>query len=126
MHYWGDDWFNKYGGDLYKAERYIYKYVRKTTGCIVVSKEKYGTIRYEMITIPVWFWRNLRFSIPFTRTKYGKKLWFFELSWLGLAWRGLGEKAMMRAIKQMVVKYPHLKKELTCGLDISKEELEKL
>lgn len=117
MHYWGDEWFEKYGNDLYEAERYIWRYVRKTTGCILISKEKYGTIRYERIMIPTWFWRNLRFQVPFVYTKYGPKLWFFELSWLGCKWRKLGCLALGRAVKKMIKKYPHLEKELTVDLD---------
>lgn len=52
MHYWGDEWFQKYGEDLRTAERYIFEFTEFFTGYHLSSKEKYGTIRYEWIVHP--------------------------------------------------------------------------
>lgn len=44
-HEWGDEDFD-FGG-LYKAENWIVKFYRRATGKNMMTKEKYGTIRYE-------------------------------------------------------------------------------
>lgn len=44
-HNWSDDNFD-FGG-LYKAERWIVKFYRRATKQNMMTKEKYGTIRYE-------------------------------------------------------------------------------
>lgn len=48
MHYWGDDWFEKNGDDLYKAINYCCD-VWRTYGRIGThGKEKYGTFRDQL------------------------------------------------------------------------------
>ena len=44
-HYWGDDW--EHWDELYKAEKWIVKFYEKVTGKYMITKEKYGTIRFE-------------------------------------------------------------------------------
>ncbi len=44
-HNWSDDDFDFNG--LYKAEVWIEKFYRRATGKNMITKEKYGTIRYE-------------------------------------------------------------------------------
>lgn len=45
MHMWNDDW--KHWDDLYKAQNYFCKFYEKCTGKYAMTKEKYGTIRFE-------------------------------------------------------------------------------
>lgn len=47
MHTWNDDW--PHWAKLEKAERWINKFYRRMTGKYIISKEKYGTIRYELV-----------------------------------------------------------------------------
>ena len=49
QHIWGDEWFEKNGGDLDNAGTWIAKQVHKATGKPCSWKEKYGTLRYEFI-----------------------------------------------------------------------------
>lgn len=46
-HYWGDEWFEKYGNDLNQAILYIYDEMKSRAGLHIILKEKYGTIRWE-------------------------------------------------------------------------------
>lgn len=48
-HEWNDNW--PYWPMLYKAENFISAFVRKTSPCFLVSKEKYGTVRYEWVFV---------------------------------------------------------------------------
>jgi hypothetical protein len=48
-HEWGDEWFEVNGDNLNSAMDYIFNYVYKYTRYKVMMKEKYGTIRYEML-----------------------------------------------------------------------------
>jgi len=49
VHYWGDEWFEKYGDDLFVAGNYIDTVYNNKTGKHLMWKEKYGSIRYEFI-----------------------------------------------------------------------------
>lgn len=101
MHDWGDEWFEKYGKDLYRAENYIYDFTRRWSRCHLMSKEKYGTIRYEHIFPPGggifynhWYskwWLNSRIY----------SLWA-RFGWYVCGW----------AIKRAVKKWPYLEDEL--------------
>lgn len=51
MHYWGDEWFEKYGDELYTAINEIERGLRKYH-IGVCGKEKYGTYRDDFLT----FW----------------------------------------------------------------------
>lgn len=46
-HCWGDGW--EHWNELYKAERYFNKFYEKCTGKYPMTKEKYGTMRFEYI-----------------------------------------------------------------------------
>ncbi|MCQ2737227.1 MAG: hypothetical protein MJ224_01295 [archaeon] len=60
MHYWGDEWFQKYGNDLYKAIDEIDKQLRKYhIGAI--TKEKWGCRREDMLR----FWDGGLYTILF-------------------------------------------------------------
>lgn len=49
MHSWGDEWE---GWDtLYKAEKWMRTFYKKCTGKYMMSKEKWGTIRYEFTSM---------------------------------------------------------------------------
>lgn len=45
MHIWGDEWFQKYGDQLYKAIDVFEKRIIKWAKCGVCGKEKFGTYR---------------------------------------------------------------------------------
>lgn len=90
-HYWGDDWFLENGRDLADAERYIWNFVNKWAKCCLISKEKYGTLRYERILPPRWTW------------KY---------NWIYLKWRSVGIKAFRIAIRKAIKKYPTVAPEI--------------
>lgn len=42
MHKWGDEWFKKYGPDLYEAIDWIEEELRKS-GIQIIGKEKWGS-----------------------------------------------------------------------------------
>ena len=48
----GDEWFQEHEHELHKAMTWIGKFYYRTTGKYICFKEKYGTVRYEMM----WFW----------------------------------------------------------------------
>lgn len=52
MHYWGDEWFQKYGETFYKAIDVFEERIRKWAKCGVYGKEKYG--RYEDEYFRMW------------------------------------------------------------------------
>lgn len=60
MHYWGDEWFEANGNDLYHAISFIEKRLRKF-GIGVCGKEKYGTYRDEYLQ----FWNGGLYQILF-------------------------------------------------------------
>ena len=60
MHYWGDEWFEKNGNDLYDAINYIEGYLHKHH-IGVCGKEKYGTYRDEYLT----FWNGGIYQLLF-------------------------------------------------------------
>lgn len=49
MHSWGDDW--PHWPDLYKAQEYFRNLYERCTGKRPITKEKYGTIRYEWVEL---------------------------------------------------------------------------
>jgi hypothetical protein len=104
IHMWGDDW--PYWPDLENARIFIYKYVKRYSGCRLMSKEKYGTIRYEYVFPPG--------GGLFYRT-------WWQKYWLGSnlynMWVNFGWKMTARAIRKAVLKWPQLTKELVCDFD---------
>lgn len=96
-HEWGDDWFLKHGTDLDNAIEYIVSYVKRHTGCTLVCKEKYGTIRYEFMVPPSFVdW----------------SLWLYR-KWITYSW-----KVCLRAAQDMVNTYPELEDEIMEDLAI--------
>lgn len=93
MHYWGDEWFNKYGDQLYNAIDAFEKRIRKLAKCGVCGKEKFGTYRDDFFQMwdgslvqilfgykycyKEWYERIICFFdnrlIPVKKTKYGWK-----------------------------------------------------
>lgn len=105
MHSWNDKWFEKYGDDLYKAQRYVTSQVKKYSACHLMSKEKFGTIRYEWIFPPG--------GGLFYRHWYSR---FWIESRLYDLWRNYGWYITKRAVYSAIKKYPHLKDELLSDL----------
>ena len=86
MHYWGDEWFQKNGDDLYTAISFIEKRLRKY-GIFVCGKEKWGCYRDDFLhlwdgsigryepVIYTWYekllYRINHNLIPYKKTKFG-------------------------------------------------------
>lgn len=118
-HIWGDDW--PHWDDLYKAESYISAYVYKYSFCRLMSKEKYGTIRYEYV-YPPFSRKHWRIMVPYFRrhTSLGDFPYYFfywQTSVLYNAWRWWGYKMLGRAVRKACVKFPNVVKELTDDLE---------
>ncbi|MBQ1571522.1 MAG: hypothetical protein IIZ78_10390 [Clostridiales bacterium] len=75
MHYYGDDWFNEHGDDLYDAIAILDKRLRKA-GVIVYCKEKYGTMRTDFFRL----WDGNLSDILFGRKLY-RDNWFEDVVW---------------------------------------------
>ena len=99
MHDWGDGW--PYWDELWQAETTIVKAVKKYTRCILISKEKYGTIRYEYM-FP-----------PYCRVWYSNKLnrWW-QQCWITHLWCKLGFYVAKRVILRILRDKPYLAEEL--------------
>lgn len=65
MHYWGDEWFEKNGNDLYEAINFIEKNLRKHQ-IGVCGKEKYGTYRDQFLN----FWSGGLYDLLFGHRCY--------------------------------------------------------
>lgn len=133
---WGDDWFELNGNDLYQAEVYIRNYVKRWSRCDLMTKEKYGTIRYQQIFVPgtAIYWtkadkflaklfgsrtKTMSYSIKTIDTniimsvhtyQYPRVLW--HTSWLCNRWRQYGKWVLKKAVYSAVKKWPHLKEEV--------------
>jgi len=112
MHQWGDDW--EHWDELYATEQKIRKTVWFWTRCRLISKEKYGTIRYEFILPP-----GGKFFYP---KKYYKVLNWWNSSKLFHWWCKLGWKFTLWTVLKTAKKKPYLADELLEDL-ASNEEL---
>lgn len=101
MHSWGSEWDERFGDDLTEAHYYIINYVKRRTGCYLMSKEKYGTIRYEYIFPPG--------GGLFYRHWYSR---FWIASKLYQLWVSFGWYMTKRAVYSAIQKYPWLADEL--------------
>lgn len=90
-HEWGDSW--PHWNELYQAEQYIFKYVKKYSFCYLSLKEKYGTLRYEFINPPRWSW------------------YIFDC-WLYFKWIKLGQFVLNKAVCSACKKFPNVKAEI--------------
>lgn len=73
MHYWGDEWFNKHGDDLYAAINEIEHNLRKYRIC-VCGKEKWGCYRDDFLRLWDGGWYYIIFgpSLCFRPCRYYK------------------------------------------------------
>lgn len=110
MHYWGDEWFDKHGDDLYTAQRYISTHVKRYSRCNLISKEKYGTIRYEYILPP--------YGALFIRNRVHR---YWLHCYLYRVWTGYGWWTTLRAVENAIEKWPHLEAELMQDLACNEE-----
>ena len=76
MHYWGDEWFEKNGKDLYDAINFIEDYLRKHH-IGVCGKEKYGTYRDEYLRL----WNGGIYSILFGHRGYVGTYHRYKCEW---------------------------------------------
>ena len=121
-HYWGDDWFEKYGDDLCNAGAYISKFTKRWSRCYLIYKEKFGSLRYEYIVPPKGSVVSLRFCIkaPWKRKhrwgdeefEYHPVLFAWNECWLYRKWELFGAWVCCVAIKRAIKKWPHLEDEL--------------
>lgn len=125
MHYWGDEWFEKNGGDLNAAINYCIDTWRKYGRIGTHGKEKYGTFRdqlqglwdgglheliwpgYVRIVSPFIYWKLDRYFIK-PITKYTGLQWLF---------RRYQKWVYNYAIQKMCKKYPNIIDELVNDLD---------
>lgn len=49
MHFWGDEWFQKYGDELHEAIEKLEKRIEKWAKAGICGKEKHGTYRDEYL-----------------------------------------------------------------------------
>ena len=103
-HEWGDEDFD--WNSLYEAQSYIFDYVYKYSRCRVITKEKYGTIRYEYIFPP--------YGTLFYRSKL-QRLWC--RSFLYRLWIKLGKKVLESAVYSACEKYPTVKAEILADFE---------
>lgn len=101
MHEWGDGW--PYWDMLHKAHDQIERTFRRLTGCTLISKEKYGTLRYEYILGPghslcYYDWNVSKVK----RAALAVSGWWAVRCWRILWW----------VIKYYAKKYPNVKHEL--------------
>lgn len=120
-HEWGDNW--PYWSKLYEAEHFIWVYTYRYSRCNLISKEKYGTLRYEYLFPPGG---SVRFGphlyVPFLRrtVKIANKkfpnqkiyIWMWSQSWLYRLWAKYGRWVLRKAIKKACEKYPEVKAEI--------------
>lgn len=126
-HDWSDPWFEKHGNTLYKAQGYIHDYVYKWSWCRLMSKEKYGTIRYEWVLPPGGRLSGIKhISLPFPlfhkKIKIGNGeiikghivLWSWQsyYSWTYRKWEQFGWWMTDIAIEKACKKWPEVSKEL--------------
>lgn len=90
MHYWGDEWFQKYGSSFYKAIGKLESRMRSWARVGVCGKEKWGMYRSDFLTFwdggltQIFFGYRARYRgfahllynfdhylIPIKKTKYG-------------------------------------------------------
>ena len=125
-HEWGDDDFDWDG--LYAAALFIGDYTRKwSLGCSLMSKEKYGTIRYEHLFPPGVSVRvGFQIVLPFFRKKSvyfdgGLPIILFDWSTCRITrlWRQWGWKMVLRGTRKAVEKWPHLEDEIMEDLAVN-------
>lgn len=122
MHDWSDDWFKRYGNDLYDAQLYISDYTKRWSRCNLLSKEKYGTIRYEHIVPPyghayclvaaIWAPWKKYVKVGDKDYSYRPLLFAWNECWLYRKWAHFGWYICGLAIKKAIRRWPHLEDEL--------------
>ena len=93
-HEWGDEDFD--WDALYKAERFIVIWMRRTTGMWIPIKEKYGTLRY---------------GVPYRRR-----------CWLRLQWERLAWHMFPVIIFIACTRWHHIAPEILCDLLPSRDK----
>ncbi len=117
-HSWYDDPPWPYWDDLYAAEHYIYNYVYRYSRCCLISKEKYGTIRYEYVFAPGGGYRargNIKLPFFKRKAKYGDfdiYLFSWSNSIFYRIWVRWGKYILSKAVKSACLKFPNCKKEI--------------
>jgi len=103
-HIWGDNW--PYWDELYAAQIYIQRYVERRSGCYMLMKEKYGTIRYEHMIPPSTSPYFLRWRKFYRIEQWWNQCYFIRL-WKRYAY-WLAKRAIFKILKQK----PYLSHEL--------------
>lgn len=120
-HEWHDDW--PHWNDLYEAQSYIFKNVRWWSGCKLMMKEKYGTIRYSFMFPPGCSVRmDYKIVAPwkvkskFNDEYYRPVLWWWGGSWIIIWWARFGWWVARKVIFRAVKKWPHIENEILSDL----------
>ena|SRR6188508_1455797 len=121
MHSWNDDW--PHWAELYEAQKYITKYVKRYSVCRLWSKEKWGGLRYEYVWPPTYGENGPVIKLPFPlfyKTIQGEKfpryLLFWTSSWLYYKWMHLGEWVLKKAVLSACKKFPNVKHEIMADM----------
>ncbi len=137
-HIWSDEWFEKHGDELYAAQKFIVNFVRRWSRCLLVTKEKYGTIRYAAIFPPYCGYYKRENWIDNILHLFGQKTlkysfmgsddllverefkkWRFEwyTTWLCRTWAKVGKIIFKIALKIAIKKFPNVEREITADAD---------
>lgn len=120
MHSWGDGFdFDR----LDRAHNIIYSRVKRLSGCYLMSKEKYGTIRYEHVFPPNFRWLRIRSPTKVTNMygTYRPYLFTWDTCWLYRKWRLFGWKVLVRVVQEVIEDFPDMEDELMQDLACNEE-----
>lgn len=116
MHYWGDDWFKRYGDELNEAIRKINQGMRKIH-VLCLGKEKYGALRTDFFRLWSGSWNEWK-------GQYNNHHWYDKTiskinHTIGLTW--IIRKWQIKKINQLFQKvckeHPYLIDELISDTD---------
>lgn len=99
-HEWGDEDFD--WNLLYKVHSEILQDVKTRTGCTVVSKEKYGSLRFEAVIPPYGAYCFIR----------NKLQGYWIDTWLYRKWQGWGTRVLAEVCLTAARDYPTLRSEI--------------
>ena len=108
-HMWGDEDFDWDG--LERARQEIFEKFRFATGGILISKEKYGSIRYERLLLP---------GTAYYITD-ADELWTANPAFQA-TYREFMQFKLWEIIQRVAGKYPHIEDEIICDF-ASREEV---
>jgi hypothetical protein len=125
-HHWGDEWFEKYGDDLYTAIEFCRTNWKRYARLGCHGKEKYGTFRHhlypfygqwpihELVKPAYVSYRWPRWLMFIEHTYLSKLVKYTGIRWLIIRW----QRYVFNAVLQTAVKrWPHIEDELLADVD---------